>query len=599
LPPAGSGDTFGAMRPVAAALLASLLAAAPAAAAPRDPERARGAARPAIAWGVASGMHKLRPGDPLPRARAIELAAARGECESAQIAVRPATDLAALSAEASPLEPARGRDGGPPTVALYRVDVLRLAKASGLDGEAGPWPDPLVPARDAWFGERRRAFPVAVAAGALQAIWVEVCVPGGAAPGSYRGAVQLADGRRAIARVPVELTVWPLELPATSSFPVTFGVATRLVQRALDAEGDPEVARAVAAAALRHRITPHGLTFDPPSGRCTAAACSLDWRAYDAEVGPVLDGTLVAGARGTFADARIPDAVWSGPDADAIALLRAWREHFEEKGWADRLWLYTLDEPAPERLPELARRARLARAAGVRVLATTIPAPPLAGVVATFCPNVTFFEPAGAAPLLTSAPARGAPEPARAARRFEGTDGPPFWYASCLSHGCGEAPERGPQLSAFHASYRGWPGYEIDRPSAAARAMAWLGWRERVRGELYYDMVHAWRGDPWADPRAFAGNGDGTLLYPGTTARFGGTRPFPVESIRLKVIRDGLEDLELLRLAEARGLGSTAERIAARVAGSLRGFAREPEAWLAARRELAQALVARRARSDR
>ena len=47
--------------------------------------------------------------------------------------------------------------------------------------------------------------------------------------------------------------------------------------------------------------------------------------------------------------------------------------------------------------------------------------------------------------------------------------------------------------------FRGWPGYAIDRPGAAARAVPWLGWRRGLEGELYYDMLHAWTGDPWTD----------------------------------------------------------------------------------------------------
>jgi hypothetical protein len=531
-----------------------------------------------VAWGVATSMDKLRPGDPVPRARAIDLVAARGECEAAQVAVRPGGPIA-LSAEAAPLAGARALP-----VALYRVDTLPLARPSGLDGAAGGWPDPLVPARDAFFDEPRRAFPARVPAGALQAVWVELCVPADAAPGRYHGVVRIRDGARTIARVPLELRVWPFALPATSSVPVTFGIATRLGTRALGAPDDPDVAHALAAAALRHRVSPHGLSFDPPSGRCTAAECRLDWSAYDAEVGPVLDGTLVPGVRGLFADLRVPASVWSGHDADAVAYLRAWREHFEARGWADRLWLYTLDEPRPEQLPELARRARLAREAGVRVFATTRPAPQLAGLVDAFVPNVTHLDGADGARAFTSS------KPGR-----DGAGQAPFWYASCLSHGCGELPAKGAEREAWKAAFRGWPGYEIDRPAAAARAIAWLGWRQRVAGELYYDMIHAWRGDPWSDPRAFAGNGDGTLLYPGLPERLGGTRPFPVESIRLKVIRDGLEDLEMLRLAEARGLGRLAARLAERVAPSVRGFSRDGRSWLLARRELGEALAGARA----
>jgi hypothetical protein len=73
-----------------------------------------------------------------------------------------------------------------------------------------------------------------------------------------------------------------------------------------------------------------------------------------------------------------------------------------------------------------------------------------------------------------------------------------------------------------------------------------LGFRRGLSGELYYDMLHGWTGDPWTDPRAFAGNGDGTLLYP-----------------------------------------------------SARGWERRPEAWLRARRVLGDAVARQAPRAER
>jgi hypothetical protein len=530
------------------------------------PAAARDAPRAAVQVGVASALEKLRPGDAVPPGRAVSLAAARGECESAQIAVRSEARLGALAAEAPPLD-------GPSrlAVALYRVAVLKLDRPSGPDGAAGEWPDPLVPARDAFFDEPRRAFPVEVGPGRLQAIWVEVCVPVGARAGRYAGEVALRDGARPLARVPIEVRVWPFALPPTGSFVAAFGLSTRLGTRALGRPDDGRIARALAASALRHRVTPFVLSADPPGGSCRASACALDWSGYDAEVAPILDGTLVPGVRGTFAEVRVPGEVWSGPEPDAVATLRAWRAHFEARGWADRLWLYTLDEPGPAQVPELVRRARLARAAGVRVFATTSPSAPLAGHVDAFVPNVT---------LVPERPVRARPRQA------------PFWYASCLSHGCGEIPASGPLRAEMMRSFAGWPGYEIDRPGAAVLALSWLAWRRGLEGELYYDMLQAWSGDPWKDVRRFAGNGDGTLLYPGRPEELGGTHPFPVESIRLKLVRDGLEDLELLRLAQRAGLGAEAERLAARLAPSARAWEKAPAAWLDARRRLGDAIAA-------
>ncbi len=531
---------------------------------------------PGVEFGTASSLAKLRPRDPVPRDRSIELSAARGECEAAQVAVRASAGIAALSATADPL-------AGPSRIdpMLYRVDTVALAAASGPDGEPGEWPDPLVPTRDPFFGEPRRAFPVAVAANRLQAVWVELCVPAGARAGTYRGAVVMRDGPAVIASIPLRLTVWPFALPATGTFTVTFGLPTRTGTRALGKADDPELARALAAAALRHRISPHGLSYDPPYGRCTAASCALDFRDYDREMAPILDGTLVPGVRGTFADVRISGKDWQGSDADLVALLRAWRRHFDEHGWSGSLWLYTLDEPKPSDVAELARRARAARAAGVRVFVTSTPIPALRGLVDAWAPNVFFFEDRPGHGLLDVQPARG-----------EASAGKPFWYASCMSHGCDELPPAGRARTEMVRTFRGWPGYEIDRPGAAARVMGWLAYRERVAGELYYDMLQAWGRDAWKDVRAFAGNGDGTLLYPGLPARFGGQHPFPVESIRLKLVRDAAEDRELLALAERHGLGALAQRLARTIAPSMRGFARDPSAYLSAHRALGDAIAA-------
>src|SRR5262249_42223366 len=54
--------------------------------------------------------------------------------------------------------------------------------------------------------------------------------------------------------------------------------------------------------------------------------------------------------------------------------------------------------------------------------------------------------------------------------------------------------------------------------------------------------------DPWDSVFLFGGNGDGTLFYPGRPDRIGGHSDVPIESIRLKLIREGLEDYEYLAL---------------------------------------------------
>ena len=48
----------------------------------------------------------------------------------------------------------------------------------------------------------------------------------------------------------------------------------------------------------------------------------------------------------------------------------------------------------------------------------------------------------------------------------------------------------------------------------------------------------------------YGGNGDGYMIYAGTPERIGGTQGIPLESMRLKHVRDGFEDFEWLTLLE-------------------------------------------------
>src|SRR5206468_10330843 len=95
------------------------------------------------------------------------------------------------------------------------------------------------------------------------------------------------------------------------------------------------------------------------------------------------------------------------------------------------------------------------------------------------------------------------------------------------------------------ATQAGWRTHRIDRPAAQNRAMEWQAWRQRAAGEHYYDTTYACtEGDAWTGQYYFGGNGDGTLFYPGTPAKIGGTSHVPIASLRIKLIREGMEDYE-------------------------------------------------------
>eukprot|EP01043_Picozoa_sp_COSAG02_P022520 COSAG02_NODE_1174_length_14082_cov_1929.950154_3_plen_187_part_00 len=109
------------------------------------------------------------------------------------------------------------------------------------------------------------------------------------------------------------------------------------------------------------------------------------------------------------------------------------------------------------------------------------------------------------------------------------------------------------------ACSEGWPSYAIDHvdPSGHAsglvnRVMEWASYLTRVDGELYAAIGLNFNtpGAFWESARFYGGNGDDYMLYPGTPDRIGGHTGIPIESIRMKHVRDGYEDNEYLRLLE-------------------------------------------------
>src|SRR5207237_10376882 len=138
---------------------------------------------------------------------------AGNDCAGAQIAVRAKKGVRGLSARADPL----AGPGAAPAISLSRVATIRLEKPSGPDGRQGEWPDALIPARDAIFGEARNALPVDVAPDWTQSIFVEICAPGGAAAGRYAGEVRLSwthQGAAGGAAIPISVRVRGFDLPA-------------------------------------------------------------------------------------------------------------------------------------------------------------------------------------------------------------------------------------------------------------------------------------------------------------------------------------------------------------------------------------------------
>jgi hypothetical protein len=543
-------------------------------------------------------MIQVRPGDgpPLAPQAGVVLAAARNEFEPFQLVVRAeGGGLASVDVELSELRGPSGAVIPADRAAIYLEKFLDVTTPSSIEGGIGEWPDALVPRVDRYTHERRNAFPFAVAAGRSQPVWLELYVPPTTPPGTYTGSVRVTAKGVPAAMFPLTLRVWAFTLPSTSSLPTTFGFngigALKEHQGRYTSDEDLLAITSVyTRAALMHRLSTHGGTMAPPGIRAHGpGAVEMNWSFYDREVAPLLDGQALTpsdplgGARATSTELRIPSGL---DDATRTAAVREWTHHFKTKGWSDRLYHYLWDEPRVADFAQVATGGRAIREADptLATLVTTRYDRRLADAVSIWAPVVNCLDEKPGADRFCPEPE--VPRDTYASELAKGKR--LWWYQSCGSHGC----------DIVGGSYfTGWPSYVVDAPAVSHRVMEWLTWKYRVGGELYFNTDEAFgRGiDPWTDIRMHGGNGDGTLFYPGTPARIGGTTDIPIESIRLKLIREGLEDYEYFQLLARLGATAYADARVERVVHRTYQWEHDPSVLEAARRELGEELDRRQA----
>ena len=80
------------------------------------------------------------------------------------------------------------------------------------------------------------------------------------------------------------------------------------------------------------------------------------------------------------------------------------------------------------------------------------------------------------------------------------------------------------------------------------------------------------------------------MFYPGRPDRIGGRTGIPIESIRLKLIREGMEDYEYLALLATRAGGQLADLYADRIVKKPYLWDSRPEVFLKVRQELGDSL---------
>jgi hypothetical protein len=154
-----------------------------------------------------------------------------------------------------------------------------------------------------------------------------------------------------------------------------------------------------------------------------------------------------------------------------------------------------------------------------------------------------------------------------------------------------EAQARGLEIWSYNAlsqeSYS--PKWAIDYAPANYRIQpGFLSQSLGYKGILYWS-VDQWTADPFRDvitytegPYAFPG--EGMLVYPGPQGKQSGTTP----SLRLKWLREGIEDFEYVEILKAKGRGDWALATIRTVARDWKNWTSDPVQIEAVRRQLGE-----------
>lgn len=535
--------------------------------------------------GATHGLIKIQPTDQVTTQKVARIGAAANEIETFQAVVQGgAQGVSGVSAKMSDLK-------GPATISadnvvLYRAEYMNIRNLSDSNARGGRTPDALIPDVDPYVGEKRNAFPFDVPAGENRTVWVDVHVPSGTPAGTYEGTLELAGAGGFSQTLPVEVEVFPFELSSTPSYASSFGMAWNGTCSAHHGEawcsGDDqkfdELRALYGIAGLNNRISFSSVVGAPVPG----SNGNLDFSRYDRVYGPLLDGTAntrLEGAQLTSVE------VWQkNPQAADYA---AWAKHFKDKGWYDKLFDYTCDEPPLTcEWSDIKPRQDRVHAGDPdfkSLVTTTVGHLKDRGLYEStdiIVPVVNFVE---------GKEGDYAGDQSAIYRQAQ-AEGKTIWiYSSCMSHGCGGTVGGEYEDPAL----KGWPSLVMDHTALQNRAMPWVAYKYGFTGELYWDSVYSFvtKSDVWTDQWDFSGNGDGTLFYPGTPAKIGGTTHIPVESIRMKQIRDGVEDYDYLKTLETfdpKAAKAFADKLFPHAwsAGDI-----APEQLLETRREIAHAIA--------
>jgi len=190
-------------------------------------------APPSFSVWVAPSLVRVGKTDAVGTTSSISLSSARGETVDTQVVVQgPSGGLTNVNVSASALTGPGGATIPASNVTLYREYYLTVTGTANYGGGSNPplgsgtYPEPLIPFNDPETGSplcgtaaTLKACNATVSAGQNQPYWIDISVPHGVTnspPGTYTGSISITSAQGNVT-VPVTLTVWNFGLPVQPS----------------------------------------------------------------------------------------------------------------------------------------------------------------------------------------------------------------------------------------------------------------------------------------------------------------------------------------------------------------------------------------------
>ena len=540
-------------------------------------------------WTLTQTQRVLRE-QPAGVAASVKMAAARNEWESFQILMRSDRPVKVVDIRPGSLKGPGGAVLPARDVRLYRQHQLRITTGTHRNKNFRPphrfkpgwYADPLIPFKHPLtrrpLGKARfTAVPFDLPAEQTHGFWVDVFIPAEAKAGEYRGTYRvMAKGEEEV-EIPVTLTLWDFTLPRVSTLQTALGspagrMRSYYRQRAAEGKEKEPSDWGVVETQCAELLTRHRINATPPGSLVPESQPDGSYRIPSEQIRKLRE--FVDKYHVNAISVTRPTYIVEDPDKQHDK-LRAWLKSWDDAAAElDRpnitFYFYLKDEPNDKEAYQFVQKwGRAIRRADTVVKVMVVEQTEiqndqwgdLYGAVDIWCPLFLLFK----------------PESAAKRQAF----GETIWTYTALCQGKEPTP---------------W--WHIDYPLLNYRVPAWISWRYRIRGLLYWGGMSYWQAvdDPWTEawtygrkynpPLVF--NGEGTLAYPGRAAGYDGIVP----SLRLKALRDSIEDYEYLAILERKGLAEEAQKAIMPLAGSWFDWETDPAAYEKARTTLAEMIIA-------